>query len=69
MNYAELTRRLIDLGFEYRRTGKGSHEIWWHPGRKLYTAIPRHGSKDIKKGTLKKILRDLGIGSDDWENF
>jgi len=69
MNYADLTRRLTKLGFEFRRTGKGSHEIWWHPIRKLYTAIPRHGAKDIKKGTLLKILRDLTITHEEWENL
>lgn len=69
MNYAEVTRRLERLGYEFRRTAKGSHEIWWHPSRKRYTTIPRHGTKDIKIGTLKKILRDLGISSEEWENL
>jgi len=61
MNYADLTRKLQKLGCEFRRQAKGSHELWWHPGRKLYSTIPHHGAKDIKKGTLRKILRDLEI--------
>lgn len=28
MKYRELTRRLEILGCEFRRHGKGSHEIW-----------------------------------------
>lgn len=67
MNYNELTRRLSNLGCTFRRTAKGSHEIWWRSERKRYTTIPRHGNKDIKTGTLKKILRDLEIGADEWE--
>ncbi|MEW5718777.1 MAG: type II toxin-antitoxin system HicA family toxin [Chloroflexota bacterium] len=66
MNYAELTQCLRELGCEFRRAAKGSHELWWHPIRKRYTAIPHHGARDIKIGTLKKILRDLGIGTDEW---
>ncbi len=69
MNYLELTRRLEKLGCEFRRTAKGSHEIWWHPGRKRYTAIPHHGAKDIKAGTLKKILRDLEISPEEWDRL
>ncbi|MCZ6680452.1 MAG: type II toxin-antitoxin system HicA family toxin [Candidatus Poribacteria bacterium] len=55
MNYAELTRKLRSLGCEFRRQAKGSHEIWWHPERRLYTVIPHHGKRDIPKGTLAKI--------------
>jgi predicted RNA binding protein YcfA (HicA-like mRNA interferase family) len=57
------------MGCALRRTAKGSHEIWWHPGRKRYTTIPHHGAKDIKTGTLKKILRDLGINAEEWEKI
>ena len=65
MNYAELTRKLRSLGCGFRRHAKGSHEIWWHPERRLYTVIPHHGKQDIAKGTLAKILRDLGFTQDD----
>jgi predicted RNA binding protein YcfA (HicA-like mRNA interferase family) len=61
MTYAELTRKLRRLGIEFRRQAKGSHEIWWDPKRKLYTLIPNHPGKEIKKGTFAKILRDLGL--------
>ena len=64
MRYVELTRKLKALGCEFRRQAKGSHEIWWRPQRKLYTVIPRH-RKDIAKGTLRKILRDLGFTSEE----
>lgn len=67
MNYREVTRRLKQLGCEFRREAKGSHEIWWHPLKKRYTTIPHHGNKDIAQGTLRKILRDLEISKSDWE--
>ena len=65
MNYAELTRKLKKLGCRFRRRAKGSHEIWWHPGRKLYTTIPRHGRKEIATSTLNKILKDLDFTMED----
>jgi len=60
MTYSELTRKLKKLGCEFRRRAKGGHEIWWHPERKL-----RHGRKDIPKGTLNSILKDLGFTMED----
>jgi predicted RNA binding protein YcfA (HicA-like mRNA interferase family) len=65
MTYPELTQKLRRLGCEFRRQAKGGHEIWWHPERKRYTTISYHGSKDIPKGTLIAILRDLGFTKED----
>jgi len=65
LNYGELTRKLQRRGIELRRQGRGSHEIWWDPQRKLYTRITNHGSAEIKKGTLARILKDLGLTEQD----
>ena len=61
MTYRELTRKLRRLGYEFYRQAAGSHEIWWHPGMGRRTTIPNHGPKDIPKGTLARILRDLDV--------
>jgi predicted RNA binding protein YcfA (HicA-like mRNA interferase family) len=68
MTYTELTRKLVRLGVEFRRFGKGSHEVWWHPTSQRYTSIPHHSHKDIAPGTLRAILRDLGISAEDLRN-
>ena len=65
MTYAELMRRLRRLGIAFRRQAGGSHEIWWNPEKKLYTVIPRHPTREMRKGTLAKILEDLGLTPDD----
>jgi len=65
MTYLELTRKLRRLGCEFRRQAKGGHQIWWHPERKRYTSISYHGRRDIPKGTLAAILRDLGFTMED----
>ena len=68
MRYSELTRKLRRLGIEFRRQARGSHEVWWDPRRKLYTLIPNHPGREIKKKTLATILRDLGLKEEDLEN-
>jgi mRNA interferase HicA len=61
MRYRDLARRLRDLGCEHVRDGAGSHRIWWNPANARFTTIPDWGSKDIKPGTVRQILNDLGI--------
>lgn len=58
--YRQLTAFLRDQGCEKRREAAGSHEVWWHPQKRLYTTVPRHAGT-IDRGTLRKILRDLDI--------
>ena len=55
LTFSDLKRRLEVLGFEARRQ-KGSHVRYVHAdGRK--TTIPDHGSRDVPKGLLTKIVR------------
>ena len=65
MKYGELTRKLGRLGIVFRRQAGGSHEIWRDPANGFYTVIPRHASREIRIGTLAKILRDLGLTRED----
>lgn len=61
MRYSELRRRLRKLGCERLRQAGGSHEIWWRPGTEYRTVLPNHPSKEVSKGTLSAILKDLGL--------
>ena len=65
MRYAELTRKLRRLGCELYRQRAGSHEMWVNDKGES-TTIPNWGSKDLRAGTLHRILRDLGISRDDF---
>ena len=42
-----------------RRGGRHSHLIYAHPKRPYKIAIPDHGSKDIARGTLATILKQI----------
>ena len=64
MTYAELSRRLRALGCVLKRPGKGSHEIWHNPTVNRSAVIPNH-SGDLPAGTLRAILKQLGIQRDD----
>jgi predicted RNA binding protein YcfA (HicA-like mRNA interferase family) len=64
MTYSELTRKLRRLGCYPTRFGAGSHELWRNPAARMQTAIPYHRSKDIGAGLLARILRQLGIDRD-----
>lgn len=58
----KLQKVLEIIGFIYVG-GSGSHRVMKHSdGRR--TTIPMHG-KDIPKGTLLAILRDIEISKDD----
>jgi len=63
--YRELIRRLKKFGFEFDRTAKGSHEIWFNPVSSHYTTIPNHPG-DIPEGTMHAILKQADISPDDF---
>jgi predicted RNA binding protein YcfA (HicA-like mRNA interferase family) len=67
VTYREIARRLQELGcFEVARRGAGSHRKWENPATGRATAIPDWGSKDLKIGTIRGAIRQLGIN---WEDF
>ena len=61
MRYHEIAKRLRWLGCRELRGGKGSHRIWHNPATGKVTAIPDWGSKDLVPGTVRAIIRELGI--------
>jgi len=64
LTYRELTRNLRQLGCKLIRQSKGSHEIWHNPAQNRSAVIPKHPG-DIPAGTLRAILKGLGISLDD----
>lgn len=58
--YREIVKRLKELGFQFDRQARGSHEIWFNPATRRYTTIPNHPG-DMPEGTLRAILKQAGI--------
>ena len=65
--YKKITSKLSNLGFEFRRQAAGSHEIWSNPLTGKYTTIPKH-SGDMPEGTLRAILKQAGVTTEDFLN-
>ena len=63
--YREIVRRLKQFGFVFDRQAAGSHEIWYSEATGRYTTIPNH-SGDMPEGTLRAILQQAGISSDEF---
>ncbi len=67
MTYRELVKKLRTCGCEFVRPAAGSHEIWWNPASQQFTTVPRHANRDLATGTLRAILRDLGVPKRDFD--
>lgn len=67
MNYRDAARKLRALGCtEIPRKRPGSHRKWYNPQTNRHTSLPDWGGQDLKIGTLRNALRQLGI---EWEDF
>lgn len=63
----DLIRFLEKLGFKFLRQ-EGSHARLIHAdGRK--TTVPLHSGEEIRRGLLRKILRDVHLSPDDFEKL
>ena len=67
MKYRDVAQRLRALGCEeLARRSSGSHRKWYNPATDRIASLPDWGSKDLKLGTLRAVVRQLGL---DWETF
>jgi len=67
MTYREVARKLAALGCtEVSRTGGGSHRKWHNPATNRSTVVPDWGGRDLKTGTVRGAVRQLGI---EWPAF
>jgi mRNA interferase HicA len=60
MKYSELEKKLKKGGCHLLREGK-RHPIWFSPITGKQFELSRHGSEEVKPGTLKSIIRDSGV--------
>jgi predicted RNA binding protein YcfA (HicA-like mRNA interferase family) len=63
----ELLNKLLKKGFFLKRQESSHFFIKHQDGRK--TSIPIHKNKDLPKGTLKAILKDIGFTNEDLINL
>jgi predicted RNA binding protein YcfA (HicA-like mRNA interferase family) len=59
-------RALMRAGFVIDRIS-GSHYVMAHPGDpSRAVSVPFHGSKDLKPGTIRSIIRQAGLTVDEF---
>jgi len=67
MNYRDVAKKLKRLGCqELSRRSGGSHRKWYNPTTECATVVPDWSGKDLKLGTIRAVVRQLGI---DWQEF
>ena len=67
MTYREVARKLAALGCrEVPRKGDGSHRKWHNPATNAGTIVPDWGGRDLRLGTIRAAVRQLGL---DWDRF
>jgi mRNA interferase HicA len=69
MTYRDVVKKLTSLGCrELPRTGGGSHRKWFNPATGQTTVVPDWGGDDLKLGTIRGIVRQLGLAWDDFRH-
>jgi predicted RNA binding protein YcfA (HicA-like mRNA interferase family) len=63
----EVQRVLEALGFQLIRQS-GSHAVYRHPDGR-WTTVLIHPKKEVAKGTLRQIIKDLGITVEEFETM
>ena len=48
---------------------RGSHVILEKKGAENILSIPVHSSRSVKRGTLRNLIRDAGMSTDDFVSF
>jgi predicted RNA binding protein YcfA (HicA-like mRNA interferase family) len=67
VRYRDISRKLVALGCrEIPRSGGGSHRKWWNPATGRGAILPDWGGKDLKLGTVRSAIKQLGL---DFEAF
>lgn len=57
--------RILELhGWTLQRIN-GSHNVYTHPARSTILTVPVHSNRDLKAGTLHKLMKDAGLMEQD----
>jgi predicted RNA binding protein YcfA (HicA-like mRNA interferase family) len=56
--YRDLVALLRSAGYEFKRPGRGDHEIWWNSNTRITVTVDRKLRSRI---TANEILKDAGL--------
>ncbi len=63
ISHRELTRKLRRAGYVEIRTSR--HPVYWLASKNITIPVPSHPG-DVPKGTLRAIVREMGIGVEEF---
>ena len=67
MKYREAARKLAELGCqEIPRRGGDLHRKWFNPATGRIGPLPDWSNADLKLGTVRAVVRQLGL---EWDIF
>ena len=66
--YKDIIKIAKKLGFVFIRKA-GSHEIFKNETPNKFVTIPNHGSKSLKRKTVKSIFEDMGVTIKNYKEF
>jgi mRNA interferase HicA len=66
VKYREVEKKLRKLGCVELKSKGGSHRKWINPREDCGAPVPDWGSKDLKMGTLRAAIKQLGLN---WDKF
>jgi predicted RNA binding protein YcfA (HicA-like mRNA interferase family) len=61
----DVVRVAKSIGFVFDRQ-RGSHAVYFRAADRRRVVIPMHGNKDLKPGTLRGIIADMGLTVDEF---
>lgn len=61
----EVARVAESIGFVFDRQ-RGSHAVYYRVSDRRRVVIPMHGKKDLKPGTLRGIIADMGLSVEEF---
>ncbi|MBU1110434.1 type II toxin-antitoxin system HicA family toxin [Patescibacteria group bacterium] len=67
LSYREVIKKVRKAGFVLRRKTSGSHEIWWNEETRKTCVIPHH--REVRVGTLRNIIRQMGVSRKEFERL
>ncbi len=67
INAKKMEKILFTIGFNKDRQ-KGSHVLYKHKNGRT-TTVPFHSSKDLARPLIRKIINDIGITIDDYNEL
>lgn len=65
LSYRIVAKKAKKAGFIFKRNTGGTHEIWWNELKRKTCVIPHH--PEIKPGTLKSIIKQMGMTEDEFD--